>query len=492
MHSNGKTRSPGRAGQKMRVATAGAALAACLQTASQTTAQPADLAIAGVHVIDVESGEIARNRTILVEGDRIAAIVAAGQAAEAEAERVVTHGGAFAIPALWDMHVHFRGGQELEAENAVLLTQYLGYGIAGVREAGGDLADAVARWRAEIAAGERLGPAIFTPLLKLDGSGASWPGSIPVENEAGIDVALDWLAARQADYVKIYDSTISPELYIQIIETTELRGMTSAAHLPFSVAFTDAVDAGLDNLEHALYLHKAASPEDAEIAAEIRRARENGDRSGLGNSFRRLLESEDRAHARAVFERMAAAGTALTPTLYIDRLLRHLDEEPHTDDPELAQIPPAIRETYGRRVASATARTPERIAFDHRRVARTMELAALAHEAGVTILAGSDAGPYNSYVYPGDSLHHELAWLVEAGLTPLAALQAATVNGARFLGVAERHGTLETGKMADILILKANPVADITNTRAAAALVRAGQYLPEERLAALRTLDRDD
>jgi len=460
------------------------ALVICLPAAAQT----ADLAIVGVNVIDVETGEITPDRIILVDDGRIAAIKARDSEREVEAERRVVHDGAFALPGLWDMHVHFRGGEGLLDENEVLLTRYLGYGITGVRDAGGDLADIVARWRTQISAGERRGPAIFTPLLKLDGKGGRWPGTIPIERREDIDMALDRLETGKADYIKIYDSAIAPGLYLETLRRAEARNLTTSAHLPFSVPFSDAIAAGLDSLEHALYLHKAASPLDSEISAQIRQAQKTGDRSALGNPFERLLASEDLNHARRMFTRMAEEGTALTPTLYIDRLLRFLDENPHTQDPELDDIPPAIQETYSRRVESAAARTPEQIAFDHQRVTRTMALAALAHDAGVRILAGSDAGAYNSYVYPGDSLHRELALLVEAGLTPLQALQAATINGATFLGVEQDYGTLHPDKAADILLLKADPIADIANTRSIAGLVRAGRYFSEDHLAALRTL----
>lgn len=450
-------------------------------------AQPADLAIVGVNLLDVETGEIRPDRVILVEDGRIKAIQQREAGTTPEAKRRVEHEGAFALPGLWDMHVHFRGGEALREENEAFLDRYLGYGITGVRDAGGDLADAVARWRSEIATGGRRGPVIFTPLLKLDGKGGRWPGSIAVESPRDIAMALEGLEAGGADYIKIYDSTIDPGLYLETLRRAEARDLLTSAHLPFSVPFAEAIDAGLDSIEHALYLHKAASPRDQEISMQIRQARESGDRSGLGNPFERLMDTEDLEHARTVISQMAEAGMALTPTLYIDRLLRFLDEDPHTQDPELAHIPQAIRETYRGRIESAAARTAEQIASDHERVARTMALAELAHDAGVRILAGSDAGAYNSYVYPGDSLHRELALLVKAGLTPLEALQAATINGAAFLGVDDEYGTLSVGKAADILILKADPTADIANTRAVAGLVRAGRYLSGTRLEALKT-----
>jgi len=472
-------------------ATAAALAAMTSLAANARDVEEADLAITDLHVVDVESGEIHEDRVILIDDGRIYAVREQSDFDPAMAARVVAHPGAYAMPGLWDMHVHFRGGEERVSENAALLEQYLGFGITAVRDAGGDLADTVDRWRREIAAGERDGPRIFTPLLKLDGPGARWPGTLPIDSPADITLALDWLQARGADYVKVYSSTITPELYLDSLRAAERRDMTSSGHLPFAVTFESVMEAGLDSVEHALYLHKAASSADETITQAIREASRSGDRSGLGNPFARLLESEDEDRARSMFRRMAEADMAVTPTLYIDRLLRYLDQENPADDPRLEEIPRGIRETYRRRVENAEARSDDAIAFDHKRIQRTMALVPMAAEEGVRILAGSDAGAFNSYVFPGDSLHRELALLVEAGLSPLEALQAATIDAAGFLGETELYGTLEAGKTADILMLSANPLADIAHTREAVALVQGGAYMNAQRLEALRTLDEE-
>lgn len=455
-------------------------------------AQEVDLAIVDVATIDVATGAVTPDRAILVDDGRIVGIRAADDLDGVVASRSLSYPGAFAIPGLMDMHIHLRGGDALEAENEALLAQYLGHGITVVRDAAGDLPEAVARWREEIAAGERVGPTIFTALRKIDGADATWAGSIPVEAEGDIAPALDRLTGDGADFIKIYDSRLDPGLYLATLRAAGARGLRTAAHLPFAVAFDDMLDAGLSSLEHAMYLHKAASPLDGEISAAILEARQGGERSGIGDVFGRLIASEDEAHARAMFRRMAETGTALTPTLYIDRLLRFLDVEPHDDDPGLAEVPPGIRASYARRVEAAMRRSPEAAIRDHARMAATIRLTGMAAEEGVVILAGSDSGASNSHVYAGDSLHRELALLVEAGLSPLAALRAATLDGARWLGADDRFGTLEPGKAADILILAGNPLDDIANTRTALALVRAGVVHDRDRLAALRTLDPAD
>ncbi len=450
----------------------------------------ADLVITNVNVIDVLSGDIHTNQTLVIRDGLIADILQAGNAGDFAGAKMVDHSGHYAMPGLWDMHIHIRGGPDLVDDNERLLTRYLGYGVTGVRDAAGDLSDEVLAWREAVAAGRMEAPVIFTSLRKLEGPTGGWPGSLRIDNESDIDTALDTLSSDHPDFIKIYSSSIAPGLYLESIRKAEKRGFKTAAHMLFSVPFEDTIAAGLDSIEHALYLHKAASTEDRAISSDVRKAREGGNGSEAGDPFVRMMASYDRDHAFLVFKDLARRGVAVTPTLYIDHLLRFLDENDHMDDPELAQIPAAIRETYQGRVEGALRRSPEAIERDHRRMQATIALTGLAHEAGVTLLAGSDTGASNSYVYPGDSLHQELRMLVEAGLSPLDALRAATVNGARWLDQTERYGSIEKGKAADILILEKNPLEAIENTRSAAALIRAGAYMDADKLRSLRILTR--
>lgn len=448
----------------------------------------ADLILTGLNVIDVESGGITADQAIIIRGGEIVDIRASNDVGGWTASETRDHAGDYAIPGLWDMHIHLRGGPELAAANAIMLSRYMAYGITGVRDAAGELPDEVSTWRNEIAAGTRVGPKIFTALRKLDGSGGGWPGSIPIDTVDDVAAALDQMVAGGADFIKIYNASIAPDMYLAALAGAEARGLRTAAHLPFAVSFEDIMLAGLDSVEHAMYLHKAASPEDAAISAEIMAAIEAGD-GPRSNAFERLIATQDDDYARAMFERMRQRGMAVTPTMYIDHLLQYLDQDDHSDDPEMADIPTEFAATYAGRVERGAARSAEAIASGHARVDATMALLPLVEESGVLILAGSDSGAFNSHVYPGDSLHHEMRMLVKAGVSPLAALQAATINGAIWLGESGHHGTLATGKAADILILTANPLEDINNTRLQAALVRAGRYITADELDAMKRLD---
>ena len=160
----------------------------------------------------------------------------------------------------------------------------------------------------------------------------------------------------------------------------------------------------------------------------------------------------------------------------------------HTGEAQLDQIPPGIRETYRMRIESAAKRTADANALVRAHNALERRIVPMLRDAGVKILAGSDAGPFNSYVYPGDALHLEMAELVLAGLSPLEALQAATVSGMEFFEAQNKFDAVSPGKVADLLLLNSNPLENIDNTRDFAGLVQGGRYISSDGMAELRSL----
>ncbi|MDT0643805.1 hypothetical protein RM553_13270 [Zunongwangia sp. F363] len=172
-----------------------------------------DLLISNVNIVEVKSGELKENQLILVNGGSISHIDDAANLEEYRAKEILDAEGKFVMPGLWDMHVHFRGGDSLVEENKNLLPLFLAYGITTVRDAGGDITPSVLKWRKAIAENKIAGPTIFTSGPKLDGRNPAWPGSIPVTNQEEIKAALDSLQELGVDYVKMYDGSLSPESY---------------------------------------------------------------------------------------------------------------------------------------------------------------------------------------------------------------------------------------------------------------------------------------
>jgi len=423
--------------------------------------QTSDIAIQNVNVVDVESGEIVENQSVLIRDGIIANIKPYDSGLEAE--MVIDGTGKYLIPGLWDMHVHFRGGEELIKENKNLLPLYIVNGITTVRDGGGNITPSVLEWRSQIEAGELLGPKIFTSGPKIDGSDARWDGSIAIDRADQIPAALDSLDSLGVDYVKIYDSTLPYELFLPIVEQASERGYPVTGHMPFEVMFSESIEKGLSATEHIFYAFKGHSAKEGEITQELIDRRGSDNPMGFLEVLQRVTDSQDDETAQALYQTMIEHGNGIIPTLHIMDVLANLKVRNHADDEYLDYIGPGIRETYeGRYQAALNAPDDQPNIYD---LPEYRPLVTEMMSNGVRIYAGSDAGPYNTFVYPGISLHKELEIFVESGFTPAEALRTATINPPAFFDLQEKYGQVIEGFTADLLLLDANPLTDISNTQ---------------------------
>ncbi len=419
-----------------------------------------DVLVRDVTIIDVVDGKRLPHRDLALRDGRIVAIAESRSKPGVAARKTVDGRGKFAIPGLWDMHVHFGGGEKLIEENRALLPLYVAHGITAVRDAAGDLSPSVFQWRDAIAAGREAGPTIFTSGPKIEGKNSIWPGDIEIDSEAELDQALDRLVADRVDFIKITDNTLDPVLFLRALEKVKARGMISSAHIPMAVPVAQASAAGLGSIEHIAYAYKAGAPDEAGLSRRF--AAGKLDAKGVWDQ---VAATFDPKSADAAYRRLARNGTAVTPTLNGSRVTTYLDQGDHAGDDYLKYIGPGLQATYAWRVERAAKDDAVAIARRHERFERQAAILPLLQAAGVTILAGTDAGFLNSFNYPGVALHDELELFVRYGLTPLQTLQAATINGARFLGKDGMHGTLAEGKAADLVLLYADPLQDIAAVR---------------------------
>jgi len=457
-----------------------AALAACASWAVAAPAIPADLILRDATVVDVAAGRLVTGQAVVTRGDRILAVVDAKQLGQYKAKKTLSLKGLYLIPGLWDSRVHFGGGEALIDENRHLLPLYLAHGITTVRDCAGDLSDTVLQWRDDIAARKLLGPTIFASGAKLEGYKPLWKGTQEVGTPEEVTQALDKLRNDKADFVKITENTMRADIYLDALRQAKARGLPSSAHLHGQVTLDQASEAGLGTLEHLNYLLRAATPREAELTAQVVAGTITA-RSAAEQS----LASYDEATAREAFKRLAARGTAVVPTLSVIRITAYLDQDDHANDDYLKYIGPKLRQTYDWRVKRAALDGPDAIAYRHASYEKTARLLPLLAEAGVEIVAGTDAGFLNSFDYPGQALHDEMAVYVRSGLTPRQALRSAVVAGPRFLGKLDRYGSLSEGKVADIVVLRANPLEDIGAARQIDAVVTQGRLLDRRRLDAM-------
>ncbi|WP_286757144.1 amidohydrolase family protein [Roseivirga sp. UBA838] len=438
-----------------------------------------DILITHAEVIDVESGEILSDRMIGIKEGSIA-FISDDYSRKYNATQTIEADGKFVIPGLWDMHIHFRGGEELIEENKNLIPLFTANGITGVREAGGDMTHQIFDWQKAVKEGTMIGPKIFTSGPKLDGPGATWAGSISVTTQAEAAKAVDSLASMGVDFIKLYDSRISRYAYLWILEEAQKRGIKTSGHMPFTVMLNEAVEAGLGSIEHLYYVLKGTSAEEQEVTNDV-----IAGKASFWGSMNRLMASTSEAQEQATFNLLRNHNTYVTPTLFIGNTLTYLKEVDHSNDEYLNYIGNGIIATYQGRIRSALnaneAFTQMRIDLNN----TFINLVPKLHEAGVQLLAGSDCGTSNSYVYPGQSLHGELKALVDAGLPEIEALKAATINGAKFLEVDDFYGSLKAGKSGDLLILNDNPLEDISNTQSISSMVLQGKVYTKSDMQAM-------
>lgn len=391
------------------------------------------IAITNVTVIDVLTGAKQPAVTVVTKGGEIAAV---GRGLPVPRGAVGVDGaGKFLIPGLWDMHSHN------QASGAESLDLYLAHGVVGTRDMGSDL-DFILPLRDRVRRGEVSGPEIVAAGPMLDNAPADWPFRRRVTNAQEAREAVRDLKQRGVDFIKVHNNT-PREVFFAITQEAPKLGLPVAGHVPVAVTIAEGAASGMRTIEHF---------SESRVFTEC---------AGKAQPY-------DAGRCRPLFDELAARGIWQTPTLAFFRALPDVfsgKPMPHADyatDSLLALTRKNIEGSKLDERALSLVRTLSRTSLT---VVRDML------PRGNVFLAGCDGS------VPGFCLHDELQILTEAGLSPLQALQAATINPARLLGREETQGSVAAGKRADLVLLEADPTADIVNTRRIAAVVVRGRFL---------------
>ena len=415
-----------------------------------------------VNVIDATGTPAQPDMTVVVHGQHIAQVAKSSQAQIPANARVVDARGKYLIPGLWDMHVHTVFGDWLPKDEKITLPLFVANGITGVRDMGGDL-DVLKVWRAEIAAGKLLGPRMVIAGPMLDGPVPRFPSSAPVANAADGRKVVEDLKNHGVDFIKI-QSLIPRDGYFAAADEAKKLGITFVGHVPDAVRASEASNAGQKSIEHFTGIFEGCSTMEDQLL--------KGPKS-LG----RNVATYDPARAQALIELMAKNHTWQVPTLVWERGQWLVDDIDLSHDPLTRYAPAAWKDRtwpmFTRDIIKDMDTDP--LPVRKRFVQMELEMTLAMHRAGVPFMAGTDTAA-GVHVFPGFSLHEELAIFVQAGLTPMEALQTATRNPAEFLDKLSDMGTVQAGKIADLVLLNANPLDDIHNTRKIQAVVLAGRY----------------
>ena len=381
-----------------------------------------DLAMVHANVVDVRTGSVENDATVVISGGKIKAVLPGKSAKVASGARVIDAHGGYLIPGLWDMHVHSEGDKRV-------LRLMLASGITGIRDMGGDvykLAEARRHIEAQDWDGPRLlfaGPMLEGPPAESDDD--MWIVHTPEEAQQ----AVASLAALHVDFIKVHDH-LGRDVYFAIAAAAKKTGLPFAGHVTASITPLEASDAGQASIEHFEFLPKVCVPLLGDMAV--------GDE--------RLPNDCTHTFTEALLRHLADNGTWLDPTLQSFRYFAPL---------QWKQILAGFKEIGGQ------------IRTEH-----------------ILMLAGTDWSAFleSKGAHPGWCLHDELDLLVAVGFTPLQALQAATLNPAIFLSMEHSIGTIEAGKVADLVLVQGNPLMAIGNSRRIVAVVARGAFFDRSRL----------
>jgi imidazolonepropionase-like amidohydrolase len=438
-----------------------AALASAVSCAHAADSSAA-LVFSHVTVIDTAGGPSQSDMTVIVSDQHIAD-VAKSAGLQIPAHAIVVDGrGKYLIPGLWDMHVHTIFGGWLPHNEGITLPLFVANGITGVRDMGSDL-DAVKEERAQIAAGALLGPRMVIAGPMLDGPVPHFPSSAPVANAADGRRVVDELKAQGVDFIKI-QSYIPRDGYFAAADEAKKLGIVFVGHVPDAVRASEASNAGQKSIEHFTGIFEGCTPIEDRLL--------KGPKT-LGLN----VKNYDPERAKALIALMAKNQTWQVPTLAWERGQWLVDDIDLSHDPLVKYAPAVWKDRtwpmFKQDIIKDMDTDP--LPVRKRFVQMELEMTLAMFQAGVPFMAGTDTAA-GIHIFPGFSLHQELELFVKAGLTPLQALQTATLNPAKFLGRSSQLGTVEKGKLADLVLLDANPLEDIGNTRKIRAVVLAGHY----------------
>ena len=457
--------------------------------------------LSGVTVVDTNDGSLRPGMTVVVEDGKIAH-VAPAESVGASTRRSIDAAGTFVTPGFIECHAHPLNS----SDPAGYLTMMLAHGITGVRQMSGTPEHLAAR-----RAGTLIPAADAPELLEM-------PGEILTRANAGnpqrIVEEINRQQAAGADFIKVIE--VDPATFFAGLGECNRLGLRYIGHLPPEIDIREAATRGMRSVEHL-------GPRDTQVLAcstaepELREAMRTREappshlsgpipehviRRAIANPvlltqpgefvrYRRVIDTYSDAKCRELAAFLAGTGMWQVPTLIRIRTMQLADDRTYCDDPNLQYVPAAIRQMWAELTDQFQAKLSDEIrALLKELFALQIGMVKPLYDAGVNMMAGSDTG--GGWIIPGVGLHREFDLLAEAGLSPLEILQLTTRNVAKFLGRETMMGSVEEGKNADLVLLAANPLADVANLHKVTGVVRAGTYYSDADLAALkqRTADR--
>lgn len=460
----------------MRIVASLLVLAAVAVPAFAGSPASGSLVFTNATVIDIKTGHLLRDQTIVITDDRITAL-SPKATVPADAE-VVNASGKFVIPGFWDMHAH-----ALWSKNQIqrMFDLFLANGITAIRDMGSPLPVVeTLTWRTKVADGTVLGPRILAAGKLVDGPKPVWPDSVTVETQEQAREAVDALHKDGVDFIKVY-SRLPRVAYFAVAGEAKKDGLTYVGHVPIYVSTREASVAGQRSIEHLSEILFACSSDESDLRKQLIAAASGAERDRVRKEQLRLIVSSFSARKATELSRLFAKNdTWQVPTLLVQYTYAFANPYELRDSPGVRYVPAgAVKGWIDRLNSFRKIRDEKDMNAQKRSYELEIQLVRMMHRAGVRFMTGTDAETF----YPaGFGLHTELGLFVSAGFSPLETLQATTLNPALYFGKTADVGTVEVGKIADLVILEANPLDHIRNTERIAGVVTAGRYLDRKEL----------
>ena len=454
----------------------------------QSTRQ--DISLNHINVVDIRSGKILADRAVVVSDGHIVNIIPSEQYQPSAGFLEVDGEGKYLIPGLWDMHTH-----GIKRSPQIHHPLFIRYGVTSVRDMSGCLSEDDSYWACpqdrDLWTNQAINGVGISPRYILQSSyqtngGNEVPEGFPrffrLDTRADAQKLLQFYAGQNVDFIKTY-TQLSAEQFQNLAEFARERNLHLAGHKPLKVPLSTALAADMRSIEHGrLFLF--------ECFKDIASFRQLDDPVAQYNAelMRHMLLTQDATKCAAAMADMAESNTWWVPTLTTLQMSARANDATFRQDERLNVIPPLFQYLIWnpdaeRAVLKGHDQNDKFVHADFFTKAKAQ--VGEAHSSGVTIMAGTDN--LDTYVFTGSSLHDELSMLVDSGLSPLEALQSATLIPARFAGLDNEFGTIEVGKRADMLILNSNPLLDISNTMDIYGVIFDGRYIDSNALASLQT-----
>jgi imidazolonepropionase-like amidohydrolase len=454
-------------------------------TCSNTKLNNADLAITNVTVIDGSGKAAQTDMMVLIKDDTIISIEKSHSLTQNPGLKIIDGKGKFLIPGLWDMHVH---GSADTIFNLLMIAN----GITSVREmyTSRENFSYYIQWRNKTEENKIVGPHLYIPYATFGQDQKWFGGEIISTPEQAIEFVRE-AKKMGADFIKIFDM-YDKEVILTLYKEAKMEHIPVAGHAPICLDYSEAADAGQRTFEHlyGILISTSTKEDSLRKAALCETKNANNDISAFCHHYffaqpEEWYSTYDSVKADRLFKHLKETGCFICPTFAVfENMLSILDSSKITDEQKRYVSENCWKYWYDLRGGFTGALTPSDYNSVRKAFKNRFEMVKIMHGYGIPVVAGTDesGGCPKSFSIQGFVLHQELSLLVKAGLTPMEAIESTTSNAALAMNVSGKTGTVAVGKCADLVLLDANPLDDINNTRKINSVIKSGNYYSRSQL----------